>query len=198
MLEVGRRMRKTISCKESGDKEQENNEVTKAVIKQERVCIQSLEGISDLSSRGYGTLDNGKLSLSPYEALYLLSKSIIEIRDEETGGNVDFHELLQRYRSDSENAWVRYMIYRDLRSRGYVAREGFGLGIDFRVYKRGEYGKSAAEYLVFGIQEGQPVVVEDLARTLTYAQSSKKNLIFSVLNRRGEVVYYSLSRLTFK
>jgi tRNA-intron endonuclease len=79
-----------------------------------------------------------------------------------------------------------------------VVREGFGLGIDFRVYKRGEYGKETAKYLIYGIQEGRPVSMEELAQTLRYVQSLKKRLILAVLNRRGEVVYYSLSQLTLK
>jgi tRNA-intron endonuclease len=79
-----------------------------------------------------------------------------------------------------------------------VAREGFGLGIDFRVYDRGEYGKNTAKYLIFGMQEGQPVTLEELARALRYVQSLKKRLVLAVLNRRGEVVYYSLSKLSLK
>ena len=79
-----------------------------------------------------------------------------------------------------------------------MAREGFGLGIDFRVYERGEYGKETAKYLIFGIQEGQPVSMEDLARALRYVQSLKKKLVLAVINRRGEVVHYSLSQLTLK
>ena len=132
-----------------------------------------------------------------HEALYLLSKGVIEIEDERTNENITFQGLLKRYQELREDAWARYLVYRDLRSRGYVVREGFGLGIDFRVYERGQYGKDTADYLIFSVQEGQPIAVEDLASTLNYAQNLKKNLILAVLNRRGEVVYYSLSRLTF-
>ncbi len=66
------------------------------------------------------------------------------------------------------------------------------------MYERGEYGKETAKYLIFGIQEGQPVSVEELARALRYVQSLKKRLVLSVINRRGEVVYYSISQLTLK
>jgi tRNA splicing endonuclease len=38
--------------------------------------------------------------------------------------------------------------------------------------------------------------MEVLSRALRHTQSLKKNLILAVLNRRGEVVYYSLSKLT--
>ena len=178
--------------------EKEEKIIIKAVLREDGVLVPSSEDIEGLSSRGYGTPENGNLVLTFYEALYLLSKGIIEVKDEKTHSNLTFKELLRKYRSTYENAWVKYLIYRDLRSRGYVVREGFGLGIDFRVYKRGEYGKSTADYLILGIQEGQPVIVEDLVRILMHVQSLKKTLILSVLNRRGEIVYYSLSRLTFK
>ena len=125
-------------------------------------------------------------------------KEAIEVEDEETGKKLGFQDLLKRFQSIDKDAWVRYLIYRDLRSRGYVAREGFGLGIDFRVYERGDYGKETAKHLIFGIQEGQPVIVEELARTQRYVQNLKKNLILAVINRRGEIVYYSLSQLNLK
>jgi tRNA-intron endonuclease len=171
-----------------------------ALLEEKDILVSSAEAeaVERLSSRGYGVSENETLKLSFYEALFLLSKGIIEIKDKKTKRRIDFETLLQRYQSFDKNAWVKYLIYRDLRSRGYVAREGFGLGIDFRVYERGEYGKQTATYLIFGIQEGQPVTVEELARALKYVQSLKKKLVLAVLNRRGEVVYYSLSQLTLK
>ncbi len=166
-------------------------------LKDNRLIVEDQSEIEGLSTRGYGVPDNNKLVLTPYEGLYLLSKEIIEVIDDESGERLDFKRLLNLYHSLDESTWVRYLIYRDLRSRGYVVREGFGLGIDFRVYERGSYGKKVASYLVFGILEGKPVKVEELNRTLNYAQNLKKKLILAVINRRGEVVYYSLSKLTF-
>ena len=170
----------------------------KALMRENEVLVSSPEGVEGLSPRGYGIPENGKLILTLYEALFLLDKEVIEVEDEKTGEKTGFQDLLKHFQSVDEKAWVRYLIYRDLRSRGYVAREGFGLGIDFRVYERGEYGTETAKYLIFGIQEGQPVSVEELARTLRYVQSLKKNLVLAVINRRGEIVYYSLSQLTLK
>lgn len=172
----------------------------KALVREKDVFVPSagMEAVERVSSRGYGVSENGDLTLTFYEALFLLSKGIIEIKDKKSKKKIDFETLLQRYQSFEKNAWVKYLIYRDLRSRGYVAREGFGLGIDFRVYERGEYGKETATYLIFGVQEGQPVSVKELTRALTHVQSLKKKLVLAVLNRRGEVVYYSLSQLTLK
>lgn len=162
------------------------------------VLVSSPDSIEGLSSRGYGVSKNGELTLTFYEALYLLGKGILQVEDKETGKGLSFQDVLKRFQSTDESAWVKYLIYRDLRSRGYVVREGFGLGIDFRVYKRGEYGEETAKYMIFGIQEGQPVTLGALAQAQMHVQSLKKKLVLAVVNRRGEVVYYSLSQLTLK
>ena len=169
-----------------------------ASIKGTIVTVSALEGIEDFSSKGYGVPKNGKLRLAFHEALFLLSKGAIKIKDGKTKEKIVFQDLLKRFQSIDKDVWVRYLIYRDLRSRGYVAREGFGLGIDFRLYNRGDYGKGTAKHLIFGIQEGQPISVEKLARTQRYVQNLKKNLVLAVINRRGEIVYYSLSELNLK
>jgi tRNA-intron endonuclease len=169
-----------------------------ASLNETEVTISSLEEIEELSSKGYGVAENNNLCLTFYEALFLLGKGAIVIRDKKNGKEVDFQDLLKRFQLVDKDTWVNYLIYRDLRSRGYVVRDGFGLGIDFRVYERGDYGKGTAKHLVFGIQEGQPVTIELLARAQRYVQNLKKNLVLAVINRRGEIVYYSLSELNLK
>jgi len=170
----------------------------KAVLKDNEITVTTPESIEELASRGYGTKQNKKLTLTLYESLYLLSKNIIEVTERKGKKKTSFQQLLNTYKTTDQNAWAKYLIYRDLRSRGYVAREGFGLGTDFRVYERGEYGTQTARYLIFGVQEGRPVTMQQLAQTLRYSHSQKKELVLAVLNRRGEVVYYQLGQLTLK
>ncbi len=160
------------------------------------VVISEQSSIDALSSRGYGTSENKVFKLTFYEALYLLDKGMLEIIDQKAKA-IDFQGLLHCYEAQNDNAWVNYLVYRDLRSRGYVVREGFGGGIDFRIYERGTYGKDTAPFLIMVTQEGKPLPVNDLAEALTKCNSQKKELILAVTNRRGEVVHYSVSPLSF-
>jgi tRNA-intron endonuclease len=141
-------------------------------------------------------LENKVFTLTFYESLYLLDKGMLEIKDEK-GKATDFQKLLRHYEDQNENAWTNYLVYRDLRSRGYVVREGFGGRIDFRIYERGTYGKDTAPYLVLSTQEGKPIPVNDLVNALQQCQSQKKELTLAVMNRRGEIVYYSVGQLHF-
>jgi len=161
----------------------------------EKGVMVSVRGAADeLSSRGYGVVDGKELLLTFYEALYLMDKQILEIENRK-GEEVDFQSLVQHYENLNENAWAGYLVYRDLRSRGYVVREGFGSKVDFRVYDRGDFSKDAAKYLIVSVQEGKPISMEDLTNSLTESLSLKKELILAVINRRGETVYYSVSEL---
>ena len=169
---------------------------TTGVLSEKGVRVTEKSSVDALSQRGYGSSEDEVFMLAFYEALYLSDKEMLEVRDE-NGAELDFKSLLQCYEKANENAWVNYLIYRDLRSRGYVVREGFGAGTDFRMYERGAYGEDTASYLVLGTQEGKPLPIEDLAKALRHCQSQKKELILAVMNRRGEVVYYSVSSLQF-
>ena len=184
----------------SNDKE---NQVTSSEFKaagtlsQDGIKISERGSIDALSQRGYGTAEKDELTLAFYEALFLVDKQMLSVKSKK-GDFVDFQCLLQAYETVDADAWAHYTVYRDLRSRGYVVREGFGAAIDFRIYERGAYGKDTAPFLVLSTQEGQPLPMEDLGNAVDQVQSLKKELILAVMNRRGEIVYYSVSPLSFK
>lgn len=159
-----------------------------------KVLIQSPDDAAPLLQGGYGTpRDDGEGSvLLPWEALYLLAEHRLKVQDAETGEDLVFHLLLGTFRTIDPDVWTKYLIYRDLRKRGYVVRDGVGLGIDFRLYARGTYGEKAAKYLVYAVCEGTPISVQAIQDVLFIALNMKKKVIVAVMDRRGEIVYYSL------
>ncbi len=167
-----------------------------AILEGGKVVIPSPDDAKLLLQGGYGIAREGETGavLSPWEALHLLAEGRLRVCDGETGEELEFQSLLDRFRLADEEVWTKYLIYRDLRSRGYVVREGLGLGVDFRLYERGTYGDKAAKYIVYVICEGTPTPVQSLQEVLSIAQNMKKQLIVAVMDRRGEIVYYSLTQ----
>jgi tRNA-intron endonuclease len=170
---------------------------TSGKLAEKGVTVIEQSNIDQLSSRGYGVTENKTLTLAFFEVLYLQDKGMLTVKNEKNT-SVDFQTILRLYQAIDENAWVNYLVYRDLRSRGYVVREGFGVGTEFRVYERGAYGKESASYMVLGTQEGKPLNINILSDILQQCQNQKKELVIAVMNRRAEIVYYSVSQLTFK
>ncbi len=146
---------------------------------------------------GFGTPlnDDSGIVLAPWETLHLLDNKRIKVIDGETEEALDFQTLFRRFRNKDVEIWTKYLIFKDLRKRGYVVREGTGWGITFRVYLRGTYGKKVAKYLLFIVSEWNAVPIGKIREVLRLVQGMKRELIIVVIDNRGEIVYYSLSTL---
>jgi tRNA-intron endonuclease len=158
------------------------------------IKIGDLRSQDQLRNKGYGDKENNSYFLETYEALYLLYLNKLVI----TNGNVaDFSSLLKHVLKYDKEIVTKFLVYRDLRSRGYVVKEGFGFGADFRVYERGAYEKQRAKYVVFCINEGINVKVGELSKNVREIETMGKNAIAAVVERRGEVIYYKLTNMKF-
>lgn len=150
----------------------------------------------ELEESGYGSREGNDLVLRDYEALYLLYANKLEIEDG-GGRRVSFETLAELAQKKAGDSWTKFVIYRDLRSRGYIVREGFGFGTDLRVYERGDYPKKAAKYVVFALDEGIEKGMSELQQSVKEMAKMGKEAIIAVIERRGEVIYYKVSRARF-
>ncbi|MDG6910655.1 MAG: tRNA-intron lyase [Nitrososphaerota archaeon] len=161
-----------------------------------RVKVADKERLGELEQSGYGSRDGKELALRDYEALYLLYAKKLVIQDE-GGKEVSFEKLAELCQKKEGDSWTKFVIYRDLKSRGYIVREGFGFGTDLRVYERGDYPKKPAKYVVFALDEGIEKGVADLQKSVKEMAKMGKEAIIAVIERRGEVIYYKVSRARF-
>jgi len=166
------------------------------VIKGDGVHVVEQERVGELEEGGYGSREDKVFVLRNYEALYLAHIKRLQLKDG-SGRNVSFEKMAEITQKEASDAWTKFMIYRDLRSRGYVVREGFGFGTDLRVYERGDYPKKAAKYVVFALDEGIEKRINDLQRSVKEMAKMGKEAIIAVIERRGEVIYYKVNRAKF-
>lgn len=152
------------------------------------------EGAKDLHTNGYyGELDGENLKLSPVEALYLTNRNRLEVRDESEQPQ-DFRSLLYKLAPDSGQLWTDFLVYSDLRDRGYIVRPGFTESGSFRLYKRGtEVGEEAAKFLVYVLAEGKPITIERLSEIAHEVRTLRKEPIFAVVDSQGDLTYYSMT-----
>lgn len=158
------------------------------------IKIDDFRSQDQLRNKGYGDKENNNYFLETYEALYLLHLNKLVITN---GDVVDFSDLMKHALKYNKEIVTKFLVYRDLRSRGYVVKEGFGFGTDFRVYERGGYEKKRAKYVVFCVNEGINVKVGELSKHVREIETMGKNAIAAVVERRGEVIYYKLTNMKF-
>ncbi len=151
-----------------------------------RVYVKLSNGVKDLRERGYGEVKKDRLLFTPNEAVYLVEKERIKIVNRRI--QVSLKDLVKILVSDKKESWIKYLIYRDLRDRGYIVRDSSKF--DFEVY-----GKGALRRLVSIIHEGRDTSLERLEALLAHSKREKKELILAVIDRRTDIVYYTLNSL---
>ena len=161
------------------------------------ITIKNSQDQDHLRNKGFGLKEGSEYVLRPYEALYLVHTGRMSIITK-SQGKINFDGLIQIFSKHDKLILTRFLIYRDLRSRGYVAKDGFGFGIDFRLYERGEFGVKPAKYIIFAISEGVDTKVDKLAISIEQIEKMGKESILAVIERRGEIIYYKASSMHFK
>jgi tRNA-intron endonuclease len=159
-----------------------------------KIMIVETHFQDELRTKGFGEKEDAEYILKPYEALYLFHTRRLKLDNKPW---IDFNSFFETVLKHNRNIMSEFLVYRDLRSRGYVAKEGFGFGNDFRVYERGEYEKKPAKYVVFGIKEGTNTTAKEFASTVGQIQKMGKEAVVAVIERRGEVIYYKAATVRF-
>ncbi len=153
--------------------------------------------VGELNTRGFGEIKDGKLLLSPEEVLYLMEKrKRINVEDEK-GKELGFKEILSAASRSDKMFPIKYLVYKDLRDRGYIVKTGFKFGAHYRVYPRGvKPGEGHAAWLIHVIKENKKIEFPEISRSVRLANNVRKKMIFAVVDKEGDITYYLIDRFT--
>ncbi len=144
--------------------------------------------LGELREKGFGEPRDGDLVLSPYEAFYLIEKGKLRILDPRGGGELSLEEVVRRLSKGRAEVWLKYLVFKDLRDRGYIVRDFRGMNLEV-------YGKGPQRRVARIIYEGGEASLDELRRALRASAKSGRELILAVVDRRTDIVYYSLGEL---
>ncbi len=165
-----------------------------AVYVEEKIVVPTQGEADSLYQDGYGRRLGATLVLAPSEALYLVEKERLSIIDEDKKKILSFQEILDRELEKDKLLWTTYIIYRDIRGRGFVAKTPAEQSATFLVYERGTYPKKPPCYEIHTVYEGMNETIGDLETVLRQSTESGRALKLAVIDRRGELVYYGLEK----
>ena len=116
--------------------------------------------------------------LSLIEAYYLLEKDEITIFDVKKNKNLepeDFYNLAKDIHHKIEE---KYIIYKDLRERGYIPRPGLKFGADYVIYKKGP-GLEHSLFMVHVLPHDSEITAIDMVRAGRLATSVRKKYVIA-------------------
>ncbi|MFA6073305.1 MAG: tRNA-intron lyase [Candidatus Woesearchaeota archaeon] len=175
-------------------KETKKKVKVKALFANERVLTENSNDARELYQQSrYGVvLEDGQVQLSLHEALYLMEKGKLELFDPKKK-KIEFHDFLRKTKKVEPNFWVRYAVFKDMRTRGYIIKTALKFGADFRVYDRGvKPGEDHARWVVYPVHEGSTLTWYEFAAKNRVAHSTKKRLMLAVVDDEADVTYWEV------
>jgi len=163
-----------------------------------QVVIAEPAEASQIYGKGYYGVpqSGGSLKLDLMEAIYLVESS--RLRVEQEGGERTASDLLRLAHRTSEGFEVRYLVYRELRQRGYVVKLGQP-PLDFRVFPRGgSPNKTPSKWWVAAISERSEFEMGRLLQDLDRTADVRKRLLLAVVDEESDVTYYEVRRVVPK
>ena len=152
---------------------------------------------SAIYAKGYfGTpTADGGLQLDRYEAVYLAEMGRAEIAVP-SGRRADWPRVFRQAVKADAGFAVRYLVYRDLRQRGYVVR-ATPPPVAFSVLPRGGVlHKTPSRFWVEALSERVPFDLARLFDLADRAQTAKKSLLLALVDEESDLTYYRVRRST--
>ena len=155
------------------------------------VSSNSSEAFSLHSKSHFGEKVSEKIQYSLLEALFLAENGKIEISS--NNKKIPEKELLKKFQKFDKRINLKYPVFKDLRSKGYVVKTALKFGADFRVYEKGKKpGEEHAKWVVFTDFESAKLTWHEFSAKNRVAHSTKKNLLLAIVDEESDVTYYEV------
>jgi len=158
------------------------------------VISNTQEAITLYEKSRFGELREGKIYYAGVEALYLVETGKMHVFDGKK--KLSFEKLLSVLAENDKRLRTKYIVFRDLRQRGYIVKTALKFGADFRVYARGKKpGQEHARWILYAVHESEEFSWHEFAAKSRVAHSTKKSLLLGIVDEENDVTYYEVKWL---
>ncbi len=157
------------------------------------VATEGSDSARDLYNKArFGSIKGSGVVLSLFEACYLIEKSKIAVKAGKQELNYD--DFVKKARKKVKGFLTKYVVFRDLRERGYIVKTALKFGAEFRVYEKGvNPGQDHAKWIVYPVHESESMTWHDFAAKNRVAHSTKKRLLIGIVDDEEDVTYYEIA-----
>lgn len=141
----------------------------------------------------FGEPKSKKFRYSLVEALFLIEKGVMDVLDGRKK-LITKESFIKKAKKLEPRFFIRYLAYKDMRTRGYIVKTALKFGADFRIYNRGvKPGDDHAKWIMYAVHESENFSWYDFSAKNRVAHSTKKNLLIAVVDDEEDVTYYNIN-----
>ncbi|MCL2333939.1 MAG: tRNA-intron lyase [Candidatus Methanoplasma sp.] len=162
-------------------------------LNEDTVIISDQKEGTQIYNRGnFGyPMSGGGLELDLIEATFLVESERLQVTKD--GVPMSFAEMFNHSSTQYDRFDIAYLVYRDMRSRGFVVKAESG-HFDLSVFPRGSVmSNSRPMYLVRAVSERDVLELDVFSKEVAHTESKGKKLLYGVVDEEGDLTYYHMS-----
>ena len=102
--------------------------------------------------------------------------------------------LIKKIRKKDKKIETKFIVYKNLRKRGYIVKTALKFGAEFRVYNKGiTPDQDHAKWIVYTAKENENLTWHEFAAKNRVAHSTKKNLLLAIVDEESDISYYEIA-----
>jgi tRNA-intron endonuclease len=153
---------------------------------EKQLSSNSIKSFTIEDQKKLGEKKFGKIIYSPYEALFLIEKNDAEIISKDKP--LIISEIIKLFSKECKNFYSNYLVFKHLRNKGYIVKEGLKFGGEFRVYE--QYKLSHAKYIC--LVTNTNIDLKNLIASTRITHSTGKKLLLAVVDKEEDVLFYEI------
>lgn len=166
-----------------------------AQLLENKVIVEDATLKGTLVEKGFGESKGRNLVLDLYEALFLTQKEKVLVLDKK-GKVVSEKKLFALGLEHDKKFYSKFVVYSDMKERGYCIKTGLKFGFDFRVYPKGKkMGEEHSKYVIHVAPESEKISMPQLSRLTRLSGNIHTLALVAVVDSEDSVNYYSMERV---
>jgi tRNA-intron endonuclease len=140
----------------------------------------------------FGEKIGEKVQYSFQESFFLFEEKKLEILQNKK--TLTEQEILKKFTRIDKKFLTKYIVFKDLRKKGYILKTALKFGAEFRVYEKGKkIGDAHAKWLLFTDNEKNKQSWQEIAAKSRVAHSTKKKILLAIVDDEASITYYELN-----
>jgi tRNA-intron endonuclease len=148
----------------------------------------SQQAVTLTKNKKFGEFKKNKVIYSQYEAFYLIEnkKAQLILKEKPTSINKALKIISRKQKEFLNN----YLVFKDLRKKGYILKTGLKFGAEFRIYNKKE---KHALYLTYILNSKQKINLKEFVSKNRIAHSTAKKLLIAIIDSQQDITYYEVN-----
>jgi len=158
----------------------------KGILVLNKVYVKKEEGKKVYEEEFLGTEEGKYIAFSLIETAYLLEKGKMEIYYK--GRKINLEEFFEYAEKWEKNFKLKYIVFKDLREKGYYIGTGYKFGSEFRVYdkeKNPRIERVHSKWVCYPVNPEWKFTLYEFSAKNRVAHSTRKRLLIAVPTENG-------------